>query len=49
MCVAVVLTGAVVAITAGGFVRGKLFEPGFVVGVQAGFVIVDEDRRGYVC
>ena len=47
--VAVVLAGAVVTVTADRFVRGQVLEPRFVVGVQTGFIIVDEDRCSYVC
>jgi hypothetical protein len=47
--VAVVLAGAVVAIMADRFMRSQAFQPVLVVRVQAGFVVVNENRRGYTC
>jgi hypothetical protein len=44
MRVGVVFAGPVVMVLAGGFVGSKLLEPDFVIVVQTGLVIVDEDR-----
>jgi hypothetical protein len=33
---------------AGGFVRGELFQPGFVIVMQPAFIVVDEHRGGDV-
>ena len=46
--IAVVLAGQVVAVGRERFVRGELFEPALVVGVQARLVVVDEDAGGDV-
>jgi len=48
MGVGVVLAGAVVAIVADRLVRGQLLQPILVVLMEAAFIIVDEDRGGYV-
>ena len=44
MGVGVVFAGAVVLVGGGGCVRGQFLEPDFVVVVEPGLVIVNEDR-----
>ena len=46
--VGIVFAGAVVMILGSGSVRGEFFEPDLVIVVEAGFVVVDENRCGYV-
>jgi hypothetical protein len=46
--VCVVFAGAVVMILAGGSMRGEFFEPDLVIVMEAGFVVVDENRCGDV-
>ena len=46
VCIAVVLTGAIVAVIIDGFVGGKLFKPVLVVLVEPRFVIIDKDTGG---
>ena len=46
--VGVVFAGAVVLVLGSRGMRGEMFEPLFVVFVQAGFVVVDEDGCGDV-
>ena len=46
--VGVVFAGAVVVVLGGGRVGSEFFEPHFVVVMEAGFVVVDEDAGGDV-
>jgi hypothetical protein len=48
MRIGVVLAGAVMPLLRDRLVRGQLLQPAFVVLVQAGFVVVDEDGGGNV-
>ncbi len=48
MGVGVVFAGAVMAVGAGRLVRRQFLEPDFVIVVEAGLVVVNEDRGGNV-
>jgi len=48
MGVCVVFAGAIVPVRVDRFMRSKFFQPLLVIVVQAGFIIIDKNRGGYV-
>jgi len=46
--VGVILSGAIMVVLGSWGMRGEVLEPRFVILVQPGFIVVDEDRRGDV-